>query len=225
VTRHLAALIALASLTGCDIETGWPGGTGVGNPGSTNLQTRKSDDVKLEQGASLLASLEVTRCPPADAEAAPVDRTVDLLDDGPFSLPGGEWCAVVARFDAPLAYAGRRDEDEDEDEDEDGPGTFELLLDVPEVTMAADGPFVDGGSFMLELGFEDWLAPDRIGGLEDGTHVVVDVSHPAHDSLAGSIASGSAILWDADDDGHISGDERKAPFAAGPDWSHEGEHH
>jgi hypothetical protein len=218
VSRAIPALSLLYAM-GCHPEVTWPGGTGVGNPGSSSVKTRQSGGPVLLEGHGTLVSLEVLRCPPDPPESTRVDRSVDLLGDGPFPVAGGEWCTLQAHFDGPLVWSGVS-----ELSDDPGKGTFTLSLEVGVVEIPAVGaPFVDGGAYVLELGHRGWLDTDRLGGLEDGTHIDIAPGHPAHDAFAQSIALGSAVLTDRDEDGAVSSEERQSPLAAGERWLEEEE--
>ncbi|MEZ4237549.1 MAG: hypothetical protein R3F59_15665 [Myxococcota bacterium] len=210
-----ALVVVAALLAGCDTEIGWPGGTGVGNPGSTSVQSRLAGDVYIEEGFADLDQLEVVRCPPEDAQVTDIGREIDLLGDGPFAVAGGEWCTVALAFSSPLVYRGLSEPSSDPNK-----GSFELILDVGRIEMpAASGVVVDGGAYVIELGRAHWLEKDRLGGLEDGTHVTVDETHPLYADLVDAIAFGSAVFRDADANGILDATERLTPLAAGPDWT------
>jgi hypothetical protein len=215
----MSRIVPILFVLGCHPEVTWPGGTGVGNPGSSHVKTRQSGGPALLEGLGMLTSLEVIRCPPASPEASVVGRPIDLLGDGPFLVPGGAWCTFQARFDGPLVWSGVSELAEDP-----GKGTFALELEVGLVVIpGVSEPFVDGGAYVLELGHRGWLDKERLGGLEDGTHVEIGPGHPEHDTFVASVVEGSAVLVDEDEDGEVSAEEREAPLAAGARWLEEEE--
>ncbi|MEQ1501860.1 MAG: hypothetical protein ABMB14_06500 [Myxococcota bacterium] len=201
---------------GCNPETGWPGGTGVGNPGTTKLQTNGAGPTTLDRGVGTLSTLTASRCTLADA-VAEIDAEVDLLGTAPYELGGGSWCTLTATFTGPLRFEGSTSSADPTR------GTFELLLEVPAITIDLDAGFtIDRDATVLELGHPGWIPPDLLGGLEDRTHTVVDAGSPAHDPLVSLLVDGSAVFVDADGDGALAADERH-PVGAGPSWTAEWE--
>lgn len=206
----MRSLLALSLVVGCNPETQFPGGTGVGNPGTTRLQTRQCEEPTILSGTGTLVDLIVDRCGVEPDITEVVEETADLLGSGPFAVPGGQWCAVDAVFDGPLVYAGI-------DEPGDADGTVELVLDVGVVTIPMVEPFlVDGDLLVLELGHDDWLDHDVIGELSG--HTVIDRDHPAYPTVVRSLRQGSAVFVDDDRNGVLDDAERSAPIGAGPLW-------
>lgn len=204
-------LIAMLLIAGCEPENQFPGATAVGNPGTTQLQTRQTHEPTLLSGSGVLVALDVRGCE-SDPPPVQVEQEVDLLDGGPFTVPGGEWCSVGVVFDGPLLYTGIR-------EPGLADGTLELILDVGTVTIPLGSElFVDTTAFVIELGHDDWLDEEFLGPLE-GRHTVVDAAHPAYEEVVGSIRDGSALFVDRDRDGLVDDSERATPAGAGPEWS------
>lgn len=205
--------VPLLLVAACDSEVDFPGVTAVGNPGDAVVQARSGGGVTLLSGSAQLDALDVTRCPPEPVEVVTVDADIDLLGSMPFPAPPGVWCSAELTFGSALVLTGI------EGAGEPGKGTFELVLDVPMVTVPLDrGHWVfEGDRLVFELGSGDWLS--RMADvLEDGDHLVVDSAHPLHDLLAAAVADGSALYDDADQDGVLEPDERADPLGAGEQW-------
>jgi hypothetical protein len=206
-------IVAAWWLIGCDPEVQFPGGT------TTRMQTRKVGGTTVLVGTGSLASFDVDRCAPTRDGSIAVGEVVDLLGSGPFGIPGGDWCVVEVVFDAPLHYEGIAGDGSDP-----GKGTFTLDLDVPRVSIpVVRDVYVEGWAFVVELGHREWAEAEKLGGLEDGTHIDVDPASPLHDDLADAIAYGSAVYVDADEDGELDGAERTNPVGTGPEYEEEDE--
>ncbi|MCB9683772.1 MAG: hypothetical protein H6735_01870 [Alphaproteobacteria bacterium] len=196
-------LLALA----CSSERMWPGGTGVGNPGTTRLTMERSASLTIDEATVPLATWEVSFCD-GERETVDVGREADLLAPEPDDLPGGEWCALTAVFDGPLHLAARAENGEP------GKATIDLTLDLGEAGVALETLKVDGGSWILEL---HPPSKEAMYGLEDGTHLVVEPGDADHDALANAVASTAGLFEDLDENGVLDDQERdEGPVGGSP---------
>ncbi|MCA9494180.1 MAG: hypothetical protein KC656_21330 [Myxococcales bacterium] len=196
-------LLALA----CSSERMWPGGTGVGNPGTTRLTMERSSALTIDEASVPFAAWEVETC---DGEIVSVDvgRDADLMSPEPDELPGGEWCGLSALFDGPLHLVARAEKGEP------GKATVDLLLDLGEAGVMLDALEVDGGSWILEL---HPPSKEAMHGLEDGTHLEVEPGDPDHDKLASAIATTAGLFEDLDENGVLDAQERdEGPLGGSP---------
>jgi hypothetical protein len=191
---NVVAIVVFASVAGCSPE--WGGGTGVGNPGTTQMVTARAHEATLEKGEGVLAGLDWTSCR-GGVEIVEVGEEVDLLDSGSFTAPGGRWCALTARFEGPLKYEGTTADD--------ARFTLELDVEAVEVTLA-DPLEVDETALVLELGFYGWVSKEVLGDPVSDPIEVVPGSL-VHDNLAEDLAEGSALFLDQDGDGEVGAGE------------------
>lgn len=189
----------------CSSERMWPGGTGVGNPGTTRLTMERTPALMLDEVSAPLGAWEVDRCD-GTVDTVDVGRQADLLAPEPDEVPGGEWCGLRAVFDGPLHLVGRAENGEP------GKATVDLTLDLGEAGVTIETLKVDGGSWILELHPPSKEAMD---GLEDGTHLVVEPQDADHDALASAVASTAGLFEDLDEDGVLDAEERDAGPLAG----------
>lgn len=192
--------MVISVLAACQTEgPGWKGGTGVGNPGSTQLVTARATDASLDAGAGYVTSLALTACDDGEVETVEVDAPVDLLGSGALAVPGGTWCEVSVAFDQGVTYSGATT---------DG-GTFSLALELATIDLPLLSPLVvDETALLTELGFTGWLSAEELGAPGAGDHVDVGPSDPLHDTLVRRLGAASAMFLDDDEDGELDDDER-----------------
>lgn len=171
-------------LVACSTD-GWRPGTGVGNPGSTTAQLSRVAGVVSESAEATVKELVAERCE-GERLRTEVNRVVDLLSPEPLQLTGGELCAVELHLQSPIVFRGRPENHE---------GRFDYDIPLPTVRLVpVDTLVVDGQALVLELGNGTWI------DLESPTDSVAEIAQ--------SIAEGSALWVDTDEDGEIDESER-----------------
>lgn len=183
-------------------------GTVVGNPGDAYAKLAPvSDTLQVDVMEVNATQLWLEGCDGA-VQQQPVDTEAGQPVYAPMSVPSGRWCRLGLELDpvAPgVLVAGL---------DLEG-AAFELHLGLSWLELDAPGGlWVDGQSYVLELGEPDWLSRELLQEVDESGVVVVQEGDPLHDLLVDSLSFRSALFEDGDGDGQISESERLAGAVA-----------
>lgn len=201
----MTRLAALVLVAGCNSDQGWPGVTGVGNPGSASQRMANAGDMTIEHASVYTRSAEVADCTDETLQVD-IESDVDLLNGPAVVVPGGQWCGLTMNWEPPLRVEGRDDEGR----------TFLLELETEDPFVAITPRFLmNQHALILEIGFHEWVEREDLD-LHRLDHVEVDETHPLHDVLARKLADGSGLFVDANGNGDIDGVERAQPLGTGP---------
>ncbi|MBX2803120.1 MAG: hypothetical protein KTR31_35900 [Myxococcales bacterium] len=208
--RAWMAVACLVSGAGCQGETGFPGGTGVGNPNCMRPSVARTGGLALQVAEGWLASVAVTPCGKPEVVVT-VEQELDLLDAPWLELPGETWCGLTTRWRPPLRIEA------------EAPSGARLLADVPvvDVSLATSegGVPLDDAELVLELAAPGWLASEGVPVVGEGDVTVGETSDAA-ERMAQLVRDGSALFVD-DGDGEVSEEERADGPAA--DGGHDGD--
>jgi len=217
-------LIAFLGL-GCRSETSTSEGTVVGNPGDGAMRAGDGVDFQPEIARTSVSTMFWQGCGGTEREIS-VDAEIDLLGDNQFTVPVGNWCAVVVSFNDSLFIEGPfRIEEPDDEEDE---FWLQMELDPEEMIFVSEEDGFDASEehFVIEFGEPDWYDPaalldddllseEQREALREGVFVVND-EHSRYDEMVDRLENSSSLFIDSDGNGQISDAERDdGPVAQG----------
>jgi hypothetical protein len=202
MSRPLSTLALLALLTGC--SAGPREGVAVGNPGQgMTVQTEPSAEVLRVNGSVDVSELRIVTCD-GDAYAILRGVTISAVGRTELPLPADPLCSVEIDFAGPLRLDG---------ELHDG-RTFDLELQLDNLIVENDTPFMNRVPLLLVLGPGPWLTAEALG-FDEASEAEIDPGDPLHDDLAGLVQTRSFLCEDRDDDGMREPGDRI--LAWGPD--------
>ena len=214
-------LIALMGL-GCRSETTTTQGTVVGNPGDGAMRSGDGVDFEPEIARTTVSTMNWKGCGGTEREIS-IGSEIDLLGDNQFTVPVGNWCAVVVNFNDALFIEGPFRIDED---DEEVWLQMELATEMTVFVSEEDGFDASEEHFVIEFGEPDWYDPvallddellseAQVEALREGVFIVND-EHSQYDEMVDRLENTSSLFVDGDGNGQISETERdEGPVAQG----------
>jgi len=216
-------LIALFGL-GCRSETSTSQGTVVGNPGDGAMRAGDGVDFQPEIARTSVSTINWKGCGGSEREVS-VGAEIDLLGENQFTVPVGNWCAVVVNFSDSLFIEGPFGVDEPDD-DEELWFQMEVATERTVFVSEEDGFDASEEHFVIEFGEPDWYDPMALlddewlseaqrEALREGVFVV-DEDHSQYDEILDRLENSSSLFQDSDGNGQISESERdEGPVAYG----------